>query len=87
MQAGKGRGRGIQLTSMAAKRVEGEVRDKGRGRGNQLPLAMAFKRARVQRVEELDLEKEVSNMNQDHAEEPEVLNEEPMGVKVKDKKQ
>ena len=48
---------------------------------------MAFKRARVQRVEELDLEKEVSNMNQDHAEEPEVLNEEPMGVKVKDKKQ
>ena len=72
---------------MAAKREEGAVRDRGRGRGNQLPLAMAFKRARVQRVEELDLEKEVSNMNQDHAEEPEVLNEEPMGVKVKDKKQ
>ena len=43
---------------------------------SQLPT-MAFERARMESAKELDLEKELSKVNQEHGGEPLVLNEEP----------
>ena len=65
---------------MTVKRVEGEVERiqvvGSRGRESQLPT-MAFERARMESTKELDLEKELSKVNQEHGGEPLVLNEEP----------
>ena len=53
---------------MTVKRVEGEVERiqvvGSRGRESQLPT-MAFKRARMESAKELDLEKELSKVNQE----------------------
>ena len=75
---------------MTAKRVEGEVERiqvvGSRGRESQLPT-MAFKRARMERAKELDLEKELSKVNQEHGGELVLTRSRRLVMSKEDKKQ
>ena len=75
---------------MTAKRVEGEVERiqvvGSRGRESQLPT-MAFKRARMERAKEFDLEKELSKVNQEHGGELVLTRSRRLVMSKEDKKQ
>ena len=75
---------------MTAKRVEGEVERiqvvGSRGRESQLP-SMAFKRARMERAKEFDLEKELSKVNQEHGGELVLTRSRRLVMSKEDKKQ